>query len=136
MKNQITITLLCLGLVLLNFSCKKSEDERVKPNVEFKTGGSYTSGDKTLNKKEKITVGIKATKTEDELKTFNVSYTFDGAGSPTTFYNYELVKSEYDSFSKDIDITARDQAGTENWIFSITDRDGNITQKTIVLTVN
>ena len=59
----------------------------------------------------------------------------DGASTTTTFYNYYLVASEYTSYSKDIDIYARHQAGSEKWVFSIVDRDGNITQKSIILTV-
>jgi hypothetical protein len=35
----------------------------------------------------------------------------------------------------DQQVITRDQAGTESWIFSVTDRDGNITTKNIVLTV-
>ena len=136
MKNKISIALLCLGLILLNCSCEKDKDEREKPTIEFKTGGTYTSVDKTVSKKETITVGITATKTEDDLKTYNVSYSYDGATSPTTFYNYSLSKSEFNSYSKDIEVVARDQAGSEKWTFSITDKDGNISQKTIVLTVN
>ena len=136
MKNKIAICLLCLGLILLNFSCEKDKDEREKPKIEFKTGGSYTSSDKTLNKKDTLLVGITATKTEDDLKTYNVSHYYDGATSPTTFYNYALSSGESKSFSKDIQIITRDQAGSEKWVFSITDKDGNISQKTIVLTIN
>ena len=123
----VTITLI---------SCKKKKvDPHVPPDVVFKTGGIYTSGDRTVNKKDTITVGITATKTEDDLKSYNVSYAYDGNATSTTFYNYLLTTDEATGYDHDVQIVARNQAGTERWIFSIVDRDGNLTQKTIILTV-
>lgn len=123
----ITITLI---------SCKKKKvDPHVPPDVIFKTGGIYTSSDRTLNRKDTITVGITATKTEDDLKSYNVSYAYDSGATTTTFYNYLLTTDEATGYSHDIQIIARNQVGTERWVFSIVDRDGNLTQKTIILTV-
>jgi hypothetical protein len=124
-------------LFLMGFSCKKKKaDPHVPPDVEFKTGGNYVSGDKAIAKGDTILVGIIATKTEDDLKSYNVSFYYDGNTSGTTFHNYLMTSGEAESFSQDIRIGARNTAGNERWVFSIVDRDGNITQKTIVLTVN
>jgi hypothetical protein len=136
MKKITHVSVVILLLVILVTSCKKKKtDPHVPPTVEFKTGGIYTSGDRTLNKKDTITVGITATKTEDDLKSYNVSYLYDGNTTSTTFFNYVMTTAEVNSYSYDIKIICRNQAGTEKWVFSVVDRDGNITQKTIVLTV-
>lgn len=136
MKKLIPFTLLVFCLALLSFSCKKKKvDKHIPPDVSFKSGGIYTDGDKTVNKKDTVVVGITATKTEDDLKSYNVSYYYDGAPSSSTFYNYLLTTAEANSYSHDIKIVARNLAGKEKWVFSIVDRDGNITQKTIMLTV-
>lgn len=132
MKKYIIITLVVLAAV----SCKKGKaDPHVPPNVELVSGSKFITGDCTLAKKDTVWVGIRAHKTEDDLKSYNVSYAYDGATTTNTFFNYLLVASEYDNYAKDIQIITRNQAGTEKWVFSIVDRDGNITQKTINITV-
>lgn len=132
--NINTAIIAILVIVSLN-SCKKEVDPHIPPDVVFKTGGGYTSADAVVGMQDTLLIGITATKTEDDLKSFNASYAYDGASSTTTFYNYLMTASEYESYSKDLEIVTRNQAGTEKWVFSIVDRDGNITQKTITLTV-
>lgn len=131
LRNIIIATILLITAA----SCNKEKDARIPPDVKFKTGAGYTDKDTTLNKGESIKVGIVATKTEDDLKSYNISYAYDGASTTSTFYNYSLQTSEYNNFAKDTTIVARNVSGTEKWIFTILDRDGNITQKSIVLTV-
>ena len=134
---KITLIAITILFLVVSFSCKKKKkDAHVPPDVVFKTGGIYTSGDRTLNKQDTITVGITATKTEDDLKSYNVSYAYDGNTTSTTFYNYVLSSGEANGYSHDVQIITRNQAGSEKWIFSIVDRDGNLTQKTILLTVH
>lgn len=125
-------------LAILSFafvisSCEK--DEHVPPNVSLKTGAGYTSTDAAVAKGTAVTVGFVAEKTEDELKTFNVSYALNGATTTTTAETVTLSSSEEDHYEKDYTFTTQNTAGTEKWIFTITDRDGNIAQKQIVLTV-
>ena len=129
------ISLMMVSIIIIVASCKKTKDAHVPPDVVFKTGTGYTSADATIAKNDSIKVGITATKTEDDLKSYNVSYAYDGTSTTTTFYNYYLQSSEYNSYSKDIEIHARNQTGSEKWVFSIVDKDGNITQKSITLTV-
>lgn len=136
MKNIASIALImALGIVTITSCKKKKVDPHVPPDVVLKNGSIYTSSDKTLNKKDTIIVGIIATKTEDDLKSYNVSYSYDGNTTGTTFYNYVLTTNEATSYSSDIKIGCRNQTGTEKWTFTIVDRDGNLVQKTIVLTV-
>jgi hypothetical protein len=138
--NQLTKTYKLLSLsiffmaVIFLTACGE-KDEHVKPNVSFKTGATYVSADKTVGKDSVITVGIIAKKTEDELKTLNVSYALDGATTTTTFNTLTLTKAEEDGFEKDVTIKTRSQAGTERWVFTVTDRDGNIANVEFKLTV-
>ncbi|MGZ3901910.1 MAG: hypothetical protein ACXVNO_06815 [Bacteroidia bacterium] len=133
MKKIITLILLsCLFFV----NCKKKKvDPHVPPDVTFKTGGKYISGDVTRAKNDTMMVGITATKTEDNLKSYNISVAYDGASTTTTKFNYLMLESEYEGYSHDYQLITRNQAGSERWVFSIVDRDGNITQKTINITV-
>ena len=117
----------------LFFSCEF--DKYVPPKVVFKTGADYTSADKTVALGESVTVGITADKVEDDLKTYNISYAFDGASGTTTKETFTLSGSETSHYEKDYIFAARNQAGSEIWYFVVTDKDGNITKLSIKLTV-
>ena len=133
MKKNILIFVF-LSTVIFS-SCKKKVDAHIPPDVSFKTASGYLSKDSICSLQDTLKVGLVATKTEDDLKSFNVSVAYDGSVSTNTFYNYLMNDTEYTSYSKDIQIVTRNQPGSEKWIFSIVDRDGNITQKEINLTV-
>lgn len=122
-----------VAATMLLIACEK--DARVPPSVKFVTGAGYTSGDATVAQDSTIKVGIIADKTEDELKTFNVSYAYDGASTTTSYSNTTLSKSQYDQYKTDVTFKARKQAGKEKWTFTITDRDGNISNVSFTLTV-
>jgi hypothetical protein len=113
--------------------CEK--DEHVPPTVNLKTGAGYTSADAVVAKNQSIKVGITGEKVEDDMLTYNVSYAYDGAATTATFQTFNLSGSEQQHYDKDVTFTTRNQNGTEKWIFTITDKDGNIAQKQIVLTV-
>ena len=122
-----------LGIsTFLMVSCGK--DQRVPPELIINSGRGFVSTDTTLGRQDTIKVSITANKTEDELKTFNVSYSYDN-GMTTTFLNEVLTKSQNEHYEKVVTIVTRNVAGTEKWLFTITDRDGNITTKQIVVTV-
>ena len=115
-------------------SCEK--DEGKLPAIEFKTGAGYVSADKTVAQGETVLVGIDASKTEDKdvLKTFNVSVSFDG-GASTSLLTQTLSGSEGDHFETDFPMTARNQAGTEKYTFTVTNRDGLTNSVALTLTV-
>ncbi|MBD0295976.1 MAG: hypothetical protein ICV53_02285 [Flavisolibacter sp.] len=126
--------LLSLTVIIFSvISCEK--DPHIPPDIQFKTGPGYTSGDATVAKNTAVTVGIIATKTEDELRTYNISYAYDNATTTTTAQTFTISKSEENRYEKDYTFSTRNQTGTERWIFTVTDRDGNIAQKQIVLTI-
>ena len=117
---------------LLLTSCKK--DARVPPSVQFKTTSGYTSSAVNVAKGAQILVGITASKTEDELKTFNVSVSYDGAAA-NSVETTQLTSAQEESYNRDYTIQTRNQAGTEQWIFTVTDRDGNMSDVKLTLTV-
>ncbi|MGZ3930060.1 MAG: hypothetical protein ACXVP0_01580 [Bacteroidia bacterium] len=139
MKKTIT---LILAVTLLGAACKKksttaaSTDAHVPPSMTLKTGGKYKSADATVNKQDTILVGVTLSKTEDPMTNFNASYSYDGGTTTTTYFNHQLQGAEsVQSYSTDVTYITRNQTGTETLIFSVVDRDGNITKKTIALTV-
>jgi hypothetical protein len=127
--------------VIVTVGCKKKSsttagvDPRVPPDLVLKTGGNYVSKDTTVVKQDTLLIGVVVTKTEDNLTSFNASYSVDGASTTTTFFNHQLFSTEYLGYSKDLFYYTRNQAGTEKLTFSIVDRDGNITKKSILITV-
>lgn len=135
MQKRLFFPLLLLVLPLLVFtSCEK--DEGKLPAIEFKTDAGYVAADKTVAQGESILVGIHAAKTEDKdvLKTFNVSVSFDG-GANTSLLTEALSGSDGDIFETDLPLTARNQAGTEKYTFTVTNRDGLTNSVTLTLTV-
>lgn len=115
-------------------SCKKEEDERVPPDLAFNMTAGYTFADKIVLVDDSVHVGAIATRKEDDLKSFNISVSYDGAAA-TNYFNYFMTAAETGYYSKDLWIKTRSQTGTEKWVFTVTDKDGNITQKSITLTV-
>jgi hypothetical protein len=128
----ITYTVFFAAITLLCSSC----DPHVPPAIEFKTGSNYTSSDTTVSAGTSITVGVRATKKEDDMKTYNISYAYDGATSTITKENFKLTGAEEKNYDKDYTFTVRSQPGIEDWFFVITDRDGNIAKLKLRLTVN
>lgn len=129
-----------MASVLIIAACKKKEteqsvDPRIPPDMVLKTGGNYIFKDTVVQKLDTILMGVIITKTEDNLTSFNASYSLDGATSTTTFFNHQCLSSEYTGYTTDVTYYTRNQAGSEKIILSVVDRDGNITKKSIVLTV-
>lgn len=134
------ITLIVMASVLIIAACKKKEteqsvDPRIPPDMVLKTGGNYISKDTVVQKLDTILMGVIITKTEDNLTSFNASYSIDGSTTTTTFFNHQCLSSEYTGYTTDVTYYTRNQAGSEKITLSVVDRDGNITKKSIVLTV-
>lgn len=116
-------------------SCKKNVDPHIPPDVTFNSSPGYLSGDAVVGLEDTLTTEMTATKTEDDLKSYNISVAYDGATATTTFFNYAVDASEYGGFTKTVNIITRNTPGSEKWVFSVVDRDGNITQNEFILTV-
>ncbi|MCB9170617.1 MAG: hypothetical protein H6594_09750 [Flavobacteriales bacterium] len=122
---------IALLIGLAAFSCQKETDPRVPPSMSFKTGAGYTSSNDTVGLRDTLLIGVIIDRTEDPLTALNVSVAYDG-GSSSTVHNEDLSG---DHVEYDQQVITRDQAGSEKWIFSVIDRDGNITSRDLTLTV-
>jgi hypothetical protein len=134
MKTKILSILFIVALV--SFSSCELFDPHKPPSISFKTGTDYTSEDVTVAKGTTIKVGVIGNKEEDNMKTYNISYSYDAATTTTTKETFTLSGSEEQHYEKDYDITTRNESGIEKWYFTITDRDGNIAKLSLTLTVN
>lgn len=132
MKINSILSIIAIAGTIFVTSC----DPHEPPSIEFKTGGIYTAVDSVVDQGASITVGIIATKKEDDMKTYNISYAYDGSSSTVTKETFTLAGSEQQNYDKDYTFTVRNQAGVEDWFFVITDRDGNIAKLQLKLTVN
>ena len=134
---KITRPLLTTTLVLfvmLITACEK--DKMIPPTLDFLTGAGYTSADAhiALNTAFKIGVDAKRTEDKDDLKTFTVTRSYDGAAA-TTIDNVTIGSAQAAEFTKDYNLTTRNTAGTEKYTFTVTNRDGLITTKSMTITV-
>jgi hypothetical protein len=129
------LSYIIVSLVVISFSsCEK--DKMVPPTIDFLTGTGYTSADAhiALNTNFKIGVDAKRTESKDDLKTFVVTRLYDG-GAETTIDNVTLTSAQAGEFTKDYNLTTRGIAGVEKYTFTVTNRDGLITTKSIIITV-
>ena len=106
------------------------------PTIDFTTSAGYTAADAhiALNTAFKIGVDAKRTESKEDLKTFTVTRSYDG-GAATTIDNVTLTSAQAAEFTKDYPLTTRTVAGTEKYTFTVTNRDGLITTKSITITV-
>lgn len=127
------ITIITTAFFLLS-SCEK--DKMIPPTIDFTTGAGYVSADGHLAANTAFKIGVTATRTEekDDLKTFVVTRSYDG-GSETTIDNVAIPSAQAAEFTKDYSLTTRNQNGTEKYTFTVTNRDGLITTKSITITV-
>ena len=138
---KVLITLISMIALFLAISCKKKNtvvagvDPRIPPDMVLKTGSNYVYKDTTVLKQDTLLLGVVVTRTEDNLTSFNGSYSYDGASTTTTFFNHQCTSAEYGGYSTDLTYYCRNQNGTEKITLSIVDRDGNITKKTVLITV-
>jgi|ERR1043165_1442585 hypothetical protein len=135
LSSALIIAVLATALVNLS-SCEK--DEGKLPNINFKTGGTYTSADLHLDAGDVVTVGIHATKSEGEdvLKTLNESVSVNGA-TATTVQTITIPSAQEDEYNNDFNITAAGASGTTlKYIFTVTNRDGLTNAVSLTLTVN
>lgn len=132
---MITLTrnILIVLLLVIYIGCEK-EDETAA-TIEFKTGIGYTSQDTAVAKGSSLIVGIIATKAEDNLKSYNVSVSYDGASNTITVQNFAISSDENTLYDKDVNFMVRNQAGTEKYYFTVVDVDGNIVQKMLTFTI-
>ena len=136
MKPSSKILSLATILITLISTSSCERDKGILPDISFKTGTGYTSADATIAKSTSFLVGINAARTEDKdvLKTFNASVSYDG-GASTTVYSEALTSAQGDNYTHDLNLATRNQAGTEKFSFTISNRDGLINTISLTITV-
>ncbi len=132
------LSLSALAAFVFIASCKKEEDEGRLPNIAFKVTPSYVYKDVTLTRDTTVTVGINASKSEikDVLISFDASRAYDSATTMTSFVAESLTGTNGDSYSKDVTIHTRNQAGVEKYTFTVINRDGLKNSVSLTITVN
>jgi len=133
MKKLVYVLLAVSSLVYLSSSCNK--DKHVPPAMSFISGTGLVSKDSSIAKNTQITFSVKVDKKEDDLNTLNVSYQYDSTNTSTTKDNFNLSSSEQGGFTKNYNVTLRNQVGKEKWIFTCTDKDGNVSTLSAIITV-
>jgi len=128
-----------LLFALLGFSIQScDEDEGKRPDIEFKTGGNYTSSDVTVANGDTLLIGIHAAKTEDEdvLKHFNVSVSADGAAA-TSIYDEDLMGADQDQYDEDFNFPIPPFPGHNYKLTAtVTNRDGLTNSVSLTVTAN
>lgn len=132
--SHLIIATLTTFLIFTGLSCKK--DPGRLPDISFITGTGYLSSDGAVARNTSFKIGINAAKTEaeDVLKTFNISVSYDG-GASETLLTQPLTSAQEDNYTYDLVKNTRNQAGTEKYSFTITNRDGLINTISITITV-
>jgi len=134
LKIRSSFFILITTTIFLLSSCKK--DKMIPPTIDFTTGAGYVSADGHLAVNTAFKIGVTAKRTEekDDLKTFVVTRSYDG-GAETTIDNVTIPSAQAGEFTNDYPFTTRNQNGTEKYTFTVTNRDGLITTKSIIITV-
>jgi hypothetical protein len=104
----------------------------IHPSMNFVGGGSYISADAQLTVGTIFTVGLNAfSSTESNSKLAKLTVTRIFQNKPFVLLDSNLNVAQ---FSIDISIGANPNAGTENFTFLITDKDGQSKELSFVIT--
>ena len=137
MKNIKLFTLLAAVALTPIFitSCGDTETTTPEPTLEFIGGGSYVASDIDLPVNTDFTVGLNASHTA-KIETLKITVSING-GAELTPSNCTLCDTTFgsNSFRVDFNGTTGTSVGTEKWSFTIADKDGVSTTKTITINV-
>ncbi len=107
------------------------------PQISFKTGPIYISGDISLAATSIIAIGINASKSEasDGLQKFTVTKSING-GTATTVFTQDLTGAETTSYNHDYTEVLAGSIGTKiKYTFTITTAHGVTNQLSVTVTV-
>jgi ribosomal protein L21E len=125
--NSLLGLLLVGGMAVLS-SCNKDE---ANPTLDITSGGTVT-GNTTLGQDVAFSVGITATGPDSKLKKFTVTRT--DVNNTTTTKPDTSINS--DNFTYTYNGKTGQVAGTETYVFTITDDNGNTASKTLTITIS
>jgi len=122
------MAVLITGTTIL-MSCSKNSDTAQPPTIHFLAGAGLISADATVKSGAAISFGISATAATGKLNHFLVQRTFNGKVS--TAYDSTFSTASY---SVTISGNAAGSPGTESWLFTITDNNGNSAAVSVIIT--
>ena len=135
MKN---LAFLMSGLVIagMMFFSSCSDDTTtpgdIHPSMNFVGGAGYVSGDAQMNIGTVFTVGLNAfSSTESNAKLSKLTITRIFENKPFVLLDSNLNVTQ---FSIDVNIDANAKAGTENFVFTITDKDNQSRELSFIIT--
>jgi hypothetical protein len=121
MNSLKVIVMLLSTISIITFSCKVDEEKPTLPNISFKSGAGYISSDTTLTVTEPFIVGITASSTTDKnLASVKFTRVYEVVDEKTIF-DFPLSAP---SFSFDTSLVAHPNAGSEDFICTVTDKNG------------
>lgn len=130
----LALALTTVAASVLLSSCGTEDGTTPKPTLEFIGGAGYVSDDISLAGNEDFTVGINANHTAN-IVSLKITVAYNG-GAQLTPANCTLCDSSFSSKSLRVDFNGTTAAteGTEVWTFTVADKDGNSTSKSITIT--
>ncbi|MBR9860326.1 hypothetical protein GYB22_06180 [bacterium] len=129
---SLALVATCASIFLTN--CGPGEETAPKPVLEFVAGSEYVSSDISLAGDEEFTVGLRGSHTEN-IVSLKVTVSYNG-GAQLVPANCSICDTSFSTKNLDVDFvgTTGTSAGEEVWSFTIADKDGNSTTKTLTIT--
>lgn len=128
-KISSLLALLLVGGMAVLSSCNKDE---ANPTLDITSGGTITGSSATLASDVTFSVGLTATGPDSKLKTFTVKRT--DVNNTTTTPVDTAINS--DNFTYTYNGRTGQVSGTETYVFTITDDNGNTASRTVTVTIS
>lgn len=129
-KFKMFIALLTVSALTFT-ACTTEDPEPTKPKLNFLAGDGYTSTDGDIVSGSDFKVGLTASH-DSKIETLVVTVSYDG-GTQVSPLNCTLCDTTInkETFTIDFMNTVENKPGNETWFFTIADKDGNSTTKSI-----
>ena len=130
-KFKLFIGLVAVGSLLLSACGDDGSVDVKKPQLNFLAGDGYTSGDGDIVRGSEFKVGLSASH-DSKIESLMITVSYDG-GPQVAPLDCNLCDTTINetSFTLDFVNKVAETAGSETWSFTITDKAGESTTKTI-----
>ncbi len=129
--SYLFIAVILGGLTIMS-SCNKDDDTDGPPTLLFDTGTDYVSGDFIADTNQVLKIGVRAAanaESGNKLTNLHVQRVFNNTPFVVLDTNINTTV-----FNLDIVTNARLTEGDEKWIFKLTDKGGQSTEKSFIIT--
>lgn len=121
--------------IALMVGCSKdgtsSEDDGAAASIVFRVDTDYFYQDMHADTLDTLAVRMTASRGSDALVKFRLTVSYDDSAARVT----DTAVINVDPFVFERTITTRTQHGTEKWTFNVYEGDGDLTRRSITLTV-